>query len=110
MESCLAAAADPANHPLLQPRRAWIKVDTSKQHGGLELGREERSGGGRRGVIPYGPSFNWSPLVHAETPAGHPSRAAMPALIKQATKCSTIRARCSRCALVHLPTSAERSR
>jgi hypothetical protein len=83
-QDLLAVAADPARHPLLTPREMEIKVDTSRPYGGLQLGVKNSS----EPVI--GGSFLQSivqmvALVHSETPAGHPGRAEMPALIKQTT-------------------------
>ncbi len=83
-EAVLAAAADPANHPLLQPRELEIRVDPNKTYGGLELAGKKKSdeadlGASLRSIVQL------VALVHAETAAGHPCRAEMPALIKQTT-------------------------
>ena len=83
-EAVLAAAADPANHPILQPRELEIKVDPNKTYGGLELAGKNKSdevdlGASLRSIVQL------VALVHAETAAGHPCRAEMPALIKHTT-------------------------
>jgi hypothetical protein len=84
-ETVLAVAADPAKHPLLKPRELEFKVDAKKQrYGGLELAGKDKGEG-----VDVGDSLRsivqLVALVHAETAAGHPCRAEMPALIKQTT-------------------------
>jgi hypothetical protein len=83
-ETVLAVASDPANHPLLQPCEQEIKVEANKQFGVLELavksnGEEVNVDAALRSILQL------VALVHAETAAGHPCRAEMPALIKQTT-------------------------
>src|SRR5262249_11764185 len=82
-EELLAVAADPAEHPLLQPREIEIRVEKSI-YGGLRLAgknkNEQPPGDSLRSIVQL------IALVHAETPAGHPARADMPALIKQTTR------------------------
>ncbi len=83
-ETVLAAAADPANHPLLQPRELEIKVNPDKSYGGLELAGKNKSdeadlGAALRSIVQL------VAVVHAEAAAGHPCRAQMPALIKHTT-------------------------
>ncbi len=83
-ETVLAAAADPANHPLLQPRELEFKVDSKKTYGGLELAGKNKSdeadlGAALRSIVQL------VAVVHAEAAAGHPCRAQMPALIKHTT-------------------------
>jgi hypothetical protein len=84
-EVLLAVAADPAKHPLLQPREIEIKVDKHRHYSSLQLGannkNEETIDDGSLSSI-----VQLVGLVHAGTPAGHPARAEMPALIKQTTK------------------------
>ncbi len=84
-EELLAVAADPAKHPLLQPREIEIKAEKSRGHNSLYLGTKGKNeqadaGGLLRSIVQL------VGLVHAETPAGHPARAEMPALIKQTTR------------------------
>jgi hypothetical protein len=84
-EVLLAVAADPAEHPLLQPREIEIKVDKKQSYGGLQLGAKNKNeeaidGRSLRSIVQL------VALVHAGTPAGHPARAEMPGLIKQTTK------------------------
>ncbi len=80
----LAAAGDPANHPLLQPKEIEIGADKDRSFQLLQLaakGKEQAVDGGiLRSVVQL------VALLHAETPAGHPSRAEMPELIKRVTK------------------------
>jgi hypothetical protein len=83
-EEILAVAADPAKHPLLQPREIDIKFDKD-EYGTLFLGAKSKKeqvnlGDAMRSIV------HLVSLVHAETAAGHPARSAMPALIKQATR------------------------
>jgi hypothetical protein len=83
-EELLGAASDPANHRALQPRELDIHVTKAGGHGAMELiGKKNES------HIPW--DFVRSvaqlvALIHAETAAGHPARAEMPALIKQTIK------------------------
>jgi hypothetical protein len=84
-QQLLAAAADPTNHALLQPREIEIKVDKEGGHRSLSLvamnkNEEINLGESLRSLVQL------VGLVHAETPLGHPARAEMPALIKQTTK------------------------
>ncbi len=84
-EGLLAAAADPAHHALLQPREAEIKATKEHGYANLQLaskGKEEQAYVGD--LLPS--IVQLVGMVHAETPAGHPARAAMPALIKQTTR------------------------
>ncbi len=83
-EEILAAAADPANHALLQPREIEIQVDATG-YGGLHLGAKNKSEQVISGASMCS-MVQLVALVHAETAAGHPARSEMPALIKQATK------------------------
>ena len=97
-ETVLAVAADPANHPLLQPRELEIKVDPNKTYGGLELAGKNKSdepdlGDSLRSIVQL------VALVHAETAAGHPCRAEMPALIKQTTMAAQLADHIARVAL-----------
>jgi hypothetical protein len=84
-EELLAMAAEPLEHPLLQPREHEIKVDQKSHFENLEIAAKKK---GESAVSPD--TFRWIAqvvaLVHAETPAGHPARAEMPALIKQTIK------------------------
>ncbi len=78
----LAAAADPANHPALRPREIWIEPEKDRSGLGLAVKKNEQ-------VItrPFLRSIvQLVALVHAETPAGNPARAAMPELIGQTSK------------------------
>jgi hypothetical protein len=84
-EVLLAVAADPAKHPLLQPREIEIKANKKQSYGGLQLGpknKNEEAIDDRclRSIVQL------VALVHAGTPAEHPARAEMPALIKQTTR------------------------
>jgi hypothetical protein len=84
-EVLLRVAADPAKHPLLQPREIEIKVDKKQQYGSLQLGAKNKNeqaidSGSLRSIVQL------VALVHAGTPAAHPARAEMPALIKLTTK------------------------
>ncbi|HEY7428420.1 MAG TPA: hypothetical protein VH682_29580, partial [Gemmataceae bacterium] len=84
-EVLLAVAADPAKHPLLQPREIEIKVDKRQHYGNFKLGTKNKDeeaieGASLRSIVQL------VALVHAGTPAGHPARANMPALIKQTSK------------------------
>lgn len=84
-EQLLALAAEPDKHPLLQPQEIEIKVEKGKGYGALHLaGKSKQEGTGLgdslRSIVQL------VALVHAETPAGHPARADMPALIKQTTR------------------------
>ena len=82
----LAVAADPAKHPLLQPRE--IEIERRQATGPtrlLQLTAKKKEPRHRRRDF-LRSIVQLVALVHAETPAGHPARAAMPALIKQATK------------------------
>jgi hypothetical protein len=84
-ESLLAAAAEPAKHPLLQPQDMLIKVKTEDYYTTLEIGVKNR----REVFINSGLLRSIGQLVglvHAQTPAGAAARAAMPALIQQTTK------------------------
>ncbi|SIO62718.1 hypothetical protein SAMN05444166_7129 [Singulisphaera sp. GP187] len=80
----LAVAADPTKHPLLQPREIRIGVAKDRNSPSLELVTPKKEplveGDFLRSLVQL------VALVLAETPAGHPSRAEMPALIKQVTK------------------------
>ncbi len=81
----LAVAADPAKHPLLQPREIEIKVNKGQNYGRVHLAAKNKNEeaideGSLRSIVQL------VALVHAATPAGHPARAAMPALIQQTTK------------------------
>jgi hypothetical protein len=83
-EALLAAAADPAKHPLLQPREIEIKADKKQRYQGLGLAAKNGSdpviaGDSLRSILQL------VSLVHAETAAGNPARAEMPALITQTT-------------------------
>jgi hypothetical protein len=83
-EELLGVAADPANHPLLQARDFEIKLDKDRSYASLRLGTKNKEdtgpGDSLRSIMQL------VAMVHAETPAGHPARAALPALIKQTTK------------------------
>ena len=84
-EALLAAAADPGKHPLLEPREIEIKVDANQHFNALELGGKNKSepvivGDFLQSIL------RLVALIHAEAAAGHPARAEMPALIKQATR------------------------
>ncbi len=84
-EELLAVAADPAGHPSLQPSEIEIKVEKTRHQQILQLVAKNKSEqvdlvGSLRSIVQL------VALVHAETPAGHPARPAIPALIKQTTK------------------------
>jgi hypothetical protein len=84
-EELLGVAADPAKHPLLQPREIEIRGDRDGSYGSLQLAAKNSSelvvaGQSLRSIVQL------VGLVHAETPSGHAARAAMPALIKQTTR------------------------
>jgi hypothetical protein len=84
-EVLLAMAGNPAEHPTLQPREIEIRAEKDRNYGRLDLvsknkSDKEFSGASLRSIVQL------VGLVHAETPAGHPARAAMPALIKQLTR------------------------
>lgn len=80
----LAAAADPAKHPLLQPREIQIGVTKERSRSSLQLVSKKKEplieGAFLQSLVQL------VAVVLAETPAGHPARAEMPALIKQVTK------------------------
>ena len=81
----LLAVADPSEHPLLQPREIEIKVVSNVGLASLQLAAKTKSeqaigGDSLRSIVQL------VGLVHAETAAGHPARAEMPALIKQTTR------------------------
>jgi hypothetical protein len=80
----LAVAADPTLHPLLQTREIAIGVDKSSPRTSLVLAAKDGEpvidGNFLRSVVQL------VALVHGETPAGHPARLELPALIKQVTR------------------------
>src|SRR5262249_52015828 len=84
-EQLLAVVSDPTNHSLLQPHDIELKVDKNRGYQGIQLAaknnREHAISGESLGSI-----VQLVTLIHAETPAGHPVRSEMPALIKQTTK------------------------
>ncbi len=84
-EELLAVAAEPAKHPLLQPRDIEIRVKKDRSYGSLELQARNKKDGAVAGDF-LRSLVQLVALVHAETPAGHPARAAMPALIKQTAR------------------------
>jgi hypothetical protein len=84
-EALLAAASDPANHPSLQPQDYEFQVKTQHGHSHLQLGVKNKTEGKLVGDL-LRSTVNMVSLIHTETPAGHPARATMPALIKQITK------------------------
>ena len=80
----MAAAADPAAHPKLQPMESGI--GTEKGAAGLTI---LATGKGKGEPVDDGflrSLVQLTSLVHAETPAGHPARAAFPAVVDQALK------------------------
>jgi hypothetical protein len=85
-EELLAVAADPTHHPLLQPRDIDIRTDKRGNNLSLSLGARNKKddddapGDSLRSIVQL------VALVHAETPAGHPARAALPALIQQTSR------------------------
>ena len=84
-EHLFAAAAEPTNHPLLEPREIEFKVLKDRNYGSLQLGAKNKSehlfsADSIRSIVQL------VALIHAETPTGHPARPAMPALIKQTKK------------------------
>jgi len=83
-EELLAIAADPAGHPLMQPRDHEIKVEKEQTYGGLQIAASASAPLFYEGTLR--PIVQLVALVHAETPAGHAARASMPALIQQTTK------------------------
>ncbi|MFO0960355.1 MAG: hypothetical protein U0800_23455 [Isosphaeraceae bacterium] len=81
----LAAAADPSKHALLQPR--VIEVGLEKDRTRSNLGLLVKGGKGEPTDNAFLPSIvQLVAIIHAETPAGHPARAQMPALIDQAAR------------------------
>jgi hypothetical protein len=81
----LAVAADPAKHPLLQPREIEIKVEKAQNYARLHLGAKDKNeqiilADLIRSVV------HLVAMVHGETAAGCPARAGMPALIKHTTR------------------------
>lgn len=84
-EELLAVASDPGKHPLLQPREIEIRVEKDRNYGSLQLAAKNKSeqvafGNSLRSIVQL------VALVHAETAAGYPARAELPALIKQTTR------------------------
>jgi hypothetical protein len=86
-EDLLAVAADPAGHPALRPGEIEIKSEkrANYNHMDLKLAAKDKkqqvlTGDSLRSIVQL------VALVHGETPAGHPARAGMPALIRQTTK------------------------
>jgi hypothetical protein len=86
-EHLLALAADPTEHPMLQPREMEIGIDGDRSYPGLQVQPKTKAK----------PDQTYSSelilnivqlvgLIHAETPAGDPARAAMAPLIKQTIK------------------------
>src|SRR5262249_4744367 len=84
-EALLAIAADPAKHPLLQPRDIEIRSDKDRTYASLQLVAKNK-GDELVAEDLLSSIIRLVGLVHADTPAGHPARADMPALIKQTTK------------------------
>jgi hypothetical protein len=84
-EDLFAVAADPAKHPLLQPREIEIKVDKDRNYGSLHVGAKNKNEQVDLTDL-FRSIVKLVALIHAETAAGHPARAEMPALIKQTTK------------------------
>ncbi|MEM9185946.1 MAG: hypothetical protein AAGB00_05555 [Planctomycetota bacterium] len=84
-EAMLTAAADPAGSPWLKPVEHGVKL-TSDRYASLQVaplkGRDDSD---TRLSIIYS-AIQLIAMIHNETPAGHPTRAAMPPLIKQLTK------------------------
>lgn len=80
----LAAASDPANHPLLQPREIRIGLEKERSYSMLQLVAKNNEplidGDFLRSIVQL------VAVVHGETPSGHPARAEMPALIKQVSR------------------------
>jgi|GEM_PF-3599105 len=81
----LAAAADPTKHPALQPREIRIEAENARAHSQLQLAATKKKeetveSGFLRSVLQL------VALIHAETPAGHLARAAMPEVIGQVTR------------------------
>jgi hypothetical protein len=86
-EELLAIATDPAGHPALQPQEIEIKSEKRPNYNHMDLklaardqGRQILTGATLRSFV------HLAALVHAETPAGHPARGGLPALIWQTTK------------------------
>ncbi len=80
----LTIAADPANHPALRPREIRIEPGKGPNGSGFGLAAKKNEQVVTR---PFLRSIvQLVALVHAETPAGNPARAAMPELIRQTSK------------------------
>ncbi len=81
-EALLAAAADPAAAPALQPRAMEIKHVKTKWSVDLQItaGKDDVDAGILRS------SAQLIGLVHADCPGGAPARAEMPALVQQINK------------------------
>ena len=80
----LVAAANPATHPLLQPRELAIEIVSDRSYSSLQVtGRNKGDGPIAKATIRS--ILQLVGLVHSETAAGHAARSAMPALIRQVT-------------------------
>ncbi len=81
----LAIAADPAEHPALKPQAMEIVISEDHLSTRLQLGVKNKNESAVD-VHFFCSVVQLVALVHAETPAGHPARARMPALIEQTSR------------------------
>jgi hypothetical protein len=84
-EDTLQAAAEPAKHPLLQPRETGFRINPKVSYPGLQIEATTKKQPGVEESFVRS-MLNLIAIVHGETPVGHSARPEMPRLIKQLGK------------------------